>query len=147
MLDQETEIGANGKYTSPISGLASTVSDFAGDFVELVELQVKLAKGDAKVAGKRALVPILGILVGLCILLSSLPVLALGAALAIADVFNPPTWQAYLGLGVVMAMLAVGVIYLSIKKAKSALGQFEQSATQLANNVSWVKKNLRGSEY
>lgn len=147
MLDQETEVGSNGKYTSPISGLASTVSDFAGDFVELVELQVKLAKADAKVAGKRAMVPILGLLVGLCILLSSLPVLALGVALAITDALSLPPWQAYLGLGVVMALLAVGVIYISIKKVKSALGQFKQSAMQLANNVSWVKKNLRGSEY
>jgi uncharacterized membrane protein YqjE len=147
MLDQETEVGSNGKYTSPISGLASTVSDFAGDFVELVELQVKLAKADAKAAGKRALVPILGVLVGLCILLSSLPVLALGAAVGIADIFNWPPWQVYLGLGAAMAILAVGVIYLSIRKVKSAAGQFKQSATQLANNVSWVKKNLRGSEY
>lgn len=127
----------------PVSGVASQAANVLGDAFELVELQAKLAKADATNATKAALRPIGWLVIGICAAFASLPVLTLGLAslLDAATVLN--AWQSQLLVGTLAAVIALALIYFSIKKMGSVAGKFQRSADELAKNVAWAKVVLR----
>lgn len=146
MAEHKTEMNVGSQHSSPIAGFAGSVTDIASDLVELVELQVRLARVDVRAASHRVIGPVSFLLVGLCVLLACLPVIAFGSAAALAEAVGLALWQSQLAVGLSMAVLAVIVMLLSLLKTKAAASQFSHSASEFANNAAWVKMMLRGHD-
>ena len=147
---EETQVehaSSNGYHRrhGPVSGVASQAANVVGDALELAELQTKLAKADAMNAVKAGLRPIGWLLIGICAALASLPVLTLGVASLLAATTVLNLWQSQLIVGVVSALLSLGLIYFSIRSMGSVAGEFQRSADELAKNVAWAKVVIRSA--
>ncbi len=138
-----SEFNGYHRRQGPVSGVASQAANVLGDAFELAELQAQLAKADARNATKAALRPIGWLVIGICAALASLPVLTLGVATMLDALTVLTAWQAQLLVGGLAAVIALALIYFSIKKMGSVAGEFQRSADELAKNVAWAKVVLR----
>ena len=125
MADQAS---VNGRGTARVPGSSSAeidgVAEFVDDLTSLAELQAKLAAADLRDAARKSAVPIVLTVVGLAVIMASVPVALVGAGLAAGlRTANPPglgdapdgrssnspggtAWQAWAGNGSAAASTA-----------------------------------------
>jgi Putative Actinobacterial Holin-X, holin superfamily III len=128
---------------SPLSGVISSATEVAGDFVELAELQLELAKADANKFVSRSIPPIGGLLACSVILLVCLPVGLLGLADILATQFELDLGVTRLAIGFVGGLIALGVLAICLRQLKSGLTSFTESQSQLRQNLIWLKEMIR----
>lgn len=129
----------------PVSGVARQAAHVLADAVELAELQAKLAKLDAANATRAALRPIGWLIIGMCAALASLPVLTLGLA-TLLDALTPMNaWQSQLLVGGLAAVVALSLIYFSIRSLSMVSSEFQRSAAEFNKNLAWVKLVFRST--
>ncbi len=143
MVDQKTQMNGTTHRRSPVAGFAGQAANVMGDLLELSELQARLAQADARLVVSRCVRPAVVLLLGLAAALASLPVLTLAVSGALQQWSQWPAWQAQLLVGGLASLLAVVAIVLSLSAIRRATLQFERSATELANNIAWLKSVLR----
>ncbi len=143
MVDQKSQVNGASHRRSPVAGFAGQAAHVVGDLLELTELQARLAKADARLVISRCVRPLVILLIGLAAALASLPVLTLAGAGALQQWAQWPAWQAQLLIGGIVSSVAVAAIGLSLSAIRRATLQFERSATELANNIAWLKSVLR----
>lgn len=135
----------NGRYHDPgkTPNVAASVSDLTHDVIELSELQAQLLTLDVKQSVEKARACLVLAVIGVCMLLGTIPValLALAALLvqglgwSIAASTAVATF-----VGLLIAGVVFGVAYSYIKKG---LVTFERSREELRRNVAWLKSTLR----
>lgn len=117
--------------------------EVAGDFIELTELQVQLAKADASDFVKKS-IPLLAIALTAVVLgMASLPIVLFGLATFVAHWANWELWAAQLVVGAVMLLVAAALLAASLFQLRKSLESFESTTTQLVNNISWIKSIIR----
>ncbi len=82
--------------SSPISDFAGQAREVTGDLLELVELQVKLARLDARDAAERVIRPVVFLLGAICLAIAALPVVFVGLAGWLAHATDLLPWAAQL---------------------------------------------------
>lgn len=147
MVNVQTEMNGHHARSSPVSGVASQAANVMGDVLELAELQAKLAKADAVNATKAATQPLGLLIVGICAALASLPVVTLGLASMVDALTVLNAWQSQLLVGLLSAALAVGVIYVSVRRLRRLTLQFRRTADEFAKNVAWAKVVVRSGNH
>lgn len=136
----------SGKYepTSPIGQFSRTAGRFAGDLLELTELQAKLAKADAKEVLASSAGSVICAIIGCCLLLASIPVLLFGLASAVSWCFGIDVWIAQLSIGAGVALLSILLIALATRRLLRLNNAFQRSVKELKENFDWIKKVFRG---
>ena len=122
--------------------MVGNIAEFGNDIATLVELQAKLAAYDAKDCVGRATYPLIVLVAGGAVVLSSVPVLLLGLAAAVASFFAVPEWGARLIVGGVAMAVAGLVAYLSYREAIGSITSFRRSTEEFTRNLSWVRTVL-----
>lgn len=144
MITQSSNKHEDMQHRNPLVAVASRAADVAGDFVELVELQVKLAKFDAKSVVQKSGPVIVIVLFSAILALSAFTVLLEAISSALAEVSGLKIWASQLIVCSAILVFVVVVVRYSIRKLKSSLECFNSSLTQLSENVAWVKSVVRG---
>lgn len=125
------------------SNVAAGVSDLAYNVIELSELQAQLAMLDAKKSVAKARSCLIMAVVGVAMLLGTIPV----ALLAIAALFVEQLEWSYAAsagiataIGLVITAIVMGIAYGYVR---SGLIDFDRSRDELRRNIAWVKHTLR----
>jgi len=135
----------NGRYepTNPIGQFSKTASRFVNDLLELSELQAKLAKSDFQEVLQRSISSILGAIIGMSLLLASLPVLLFGLASALAWYYEIEPWITQVVVGGGVAILSIAIVVLAIRGLLRLKNAFQRSTNELTKNMDWAKSVVR----
>ncbi len=128
---------------SPVSGVVHSLADLGGDLLEILELQVGLARNDVKDAAKASIAPAIALVSGISMMVAALPVIGLSLASVLKAQSGLPSWAAELLVGVAMCAIAVALCCASIFKLKKAVSLFGRSISELSKNISWLKSIAR----
>jgi cytochrome c biogenesis protein CcdA len=142
-MDGKTKMNGNGRLHTKMPDVAGSVSGLTHDVVELSELQARLFMLDVKQSSQRMRASLVLAIVGICVLLGTIPV----ALLAIAQVLvEQLEWSQAAALGVATLLgLAVtaGVFGAAYGIVKNGLISLERSREELNRNIAWFKSTLR----
>jgi hypothetical protein len=148
MVDQ-TSVNGEGKVRGP--GLSSAageydgVAEFVDDLATLAELQSTLAAMDFRDAARKAAVPVVLTVVGLTVVLASVPVALLGAGWLLASALKiHQGWAMLLTSGMAMALAGL-VAGVGGRRLSHSFDSFRRSRKQLTLNLAWVRTVLVSS--
>lgn len=139
MIAQSTFKQEDGQRQNPLVAVASRAAGVATDFVELAELQVKLAKSDAKSVVQKSEAAIILLVFSLILALSAVTVLLGALASALAEIAGIKIWVGQLIVSSVTLVFVAVFTTLCIRKLKHSLEGFNSSRTQLSENLAWIK--------
>jgi hypothetical protein len=132
----------NGKPKSE-PNVVSSFSELAHDVVELAELQGKLFRLDAAATGRAMRSGGALLVLGIGLLLGTIPILWLTVAEALVEFAG---WSRTLSLGI------AGVLGLAVActaaitgywKLQTMFSSFQRSQEEFSRNVEWIKASLR----
>jgi len=137
------EASVNGRGTARVPGSSSAefegVAEFVDDLASLAELQAKLAAADFRDAARKSAVPIVQTVVGLTVVVASVPVALLGAGWLLASTLKiHPGWAMLLTAGAATALggLVAGVGGMQLSHS---FDSFRRSRKQLTLNLAWIR--------
>jgi len=143
MVDQAS---VNGRGTARGSGSSSAefegVAEFVDDLASLAELQAQLAAADLRDAARKSAVPIVLTVMGLTVVVASVPVALLGTGWLLADALKVHLgWAMLLTAAAAMTLggLAAG---LGGRWLSHSFDSFRRSRKQLMLNLAWVRTVL-----
>ena len=147
MVDQAS---VNGRGTARVPGSRSAefdgVAEFVDDLASLAELQASLAAADFRESARKSAVPIVLTVVGLTVVVASLPVALLGAGWLLAAVLRiHQGWAMLLTAGAATALGGL-VAGLGGRRLRSSFDSFRRSRKQLILNLAWIRTVLVTSE-
>ncbi|MEJ7639358.1 MAG: phage holin family protein [Singulisphaera sp.] len=141
-MANQASVNLDGSPVNQPEGVVGNIAEFGNDVMTLVELQAQLAALDFKEVMSRATIPLVLIVVGLAILLASLPVALLGVAFLVASALSMSTGWGILLTAVVAAVLAAVVAAVAFTRLLSSLDSFRHTREELVRNVSWLRTVL-----
>jgi len=127
---------------TPEGRLVGGIAEFGNDFATLAELQYKLAMIDLSEAIRKALIPLVLMVVGASFILGALPVLLFGVAELIVSAFQIRIGWALLLTSVTTIVLAGAVLTICALRIPDSLSSFRRSREELQRNLSWVRTVL-----
>ncbi len=143
MVDQAF---VNGRGTARGPGTSSAevggVAEFVDDLASLAELQAKLAAIDFRDSARKSAIPIVLTVVGLTVVVSSVPVALLGTGLLVASELKIHQGWAMLLTAGVAATLGGLVAGLGALLFRHSFDCFRRSRKQLWLNLSWIRAVL-----
>jgi uncharacterized membrane protein YqjE len=137
----------NGRVREKEPNVATSMSELTHDVIELAELQAQLFALDVKSTTQTTRTSLILAVVGICLLLGSIPI----SLMAIAYIFiDQLEWSHAAGLAVAMLIglaisggfLAAG--YVKITKGMSAM---KRSRHELSRNIAFIKSSLRSQRH
>ena len=137
---------ANGRGTARVPGSGSAeyegVAEFVDDLASLAELQARLAAADSREAARKSAVPIVLTVVGLTVVVASVPVALLGAGWLLASALKiHEGWAMLLTAGAALALGGL-VVGLGGMRLRHSFNSFRRSHKQLLLNLAWVRTVL-----
>jgi MFS superfamily sulfate permease-like transporter len=123
--------------------LRDNVAELISDVGSLAELQWQLFTLDAQQAWQRALWPLVIVGAALGIALGTVPVLLLGIAQVLVELFEISTAVAYISVAVVFAIIAGVTAKIAIARLRTATESFRRSREELRHNVQWMQRVIQ----
>jgi hypothetical protein len=117
------------------------LQDIVGNIQQIIRSEFLLAKTEVKEEAGKAAPPAKMMLVGAILGLYGLGFLLWTAVLGMATVM--PMWLAALIVGVVLAVLAVGLTSAASKRLKMVNTVPERTIDTLKENVQWAKERIK----
>jgi uncharacterized membrane protein YqjE len=144
MADQASmKAGGDGTRTTSLpEGVVGGIAEFGNDMATLVELQAKLALIDLKQATAKAILPIAFSVIGLALVLASLPVILLGVALLLAALLHISEGWAMLLTGAPVLVISGVVVAIAGMRVRNSFDSFQRSRDELVRNLSWIRTVL-----
>lgn len=139
----ETQMNSNGRTESPPRAVARSFADFWHDLMVLFELQGKLIAVEVQEGARLARWSVVGMIGGVCLALSCLPVGFFGLAWLLAEQSALSPAQSLLVVFFVGLIVAGGVIYGCLRMLKDRVGLFPRSKAEWAENMRWAKATLK----
>jgi len=143
MVDFE-KMSGDYHHTSPVGQLKSSAGRFGGDVLELVELQGKLLKADAKRTIEESVGAAIGALLGFFCLVGCLPVFSFGLASAVTHYFKIEPWISQLAIGGVLTLISITIIAIALRHLAKTGTQFKRSTEEFSKNMEWAKDIFGG---
>jgi hypothetical protein len=143
MVDQAS-VNGRGIARAPGSGSAAFegVAEFVDDLASLAELQAKLASLDFRDATRKSAVPVVLTVVGLAVMVASVPVALLGVGWLLASALKiHQGWAMLLTAGAVIVLGGL-VAVLGGRRLSHGCESFRRSHKQLMLNLSWLRTVL-----
>jgi hypothetical protein len=122
--------------------LVGGISDFAENVATLLELQAKLGMLDLKECIARATVPLIVVVIGLVLMLASLPVIVGGLALVLATVLHVGIGEALLVTGLVVLVVSGLIAFVAWSRFLPSFDSLRRSHEELVRNLSWIRTVL-----
>ena len=142
-MDCETKMNTNGRIRDEEPNVATSFSGLAHDVIELGELQAQLFAHDVKSTATKTRTSLVLAVVGLCVLLGTIPVLLIALGQFIAEQTGWPQ-SAGLAIAAVIGIVASAVFMAVARNRLSAgLNSMQQSRDELSRNIDWIKASLR----
>jgi len=142
-MDCETKMNTNGRIRDEEPNVATSFSGLAHDVIELSELQAQLFVHDLKSTAQKTRTSLVLSVVGLCVLLGTVPVLLIALGQFIAEQTGWPQ-SAGLAIAAVIGIVASAILMAVAKNRLSAgLNSMQQSRDELSRNIDWIKASLR----
>jgi hypothetical protein len=143
MVDQTS---VNGRGTDRVPGSPAAeyegVAEFVDDLTSLAELQARLAAVDFRDAARKSAIPIVLTVVGLTVVVASVPVALLGAGWLLASALKiHQGWAMLLTAGAAMALGGLAT-WLGGMQLRHGFDSFRRSRKQLWLNLAWVRTVL-----
>lgn len=142
-MDGETKMNGNGRLHTKMPDVAGRVSELTHDVIELSELQAKLFMLDLKESSQRMRTCLILAIVGICVLLGTIPVALLALAYLLVEQLE---WSQAAALGVA-TLVGIAITAIAIGAAwsifKRGLMSLERSREELRRNIEWLKSTLR----
>jgi hypothetical protein len=146
MLNQETMNGSARVHdVTAASAVSGSVASAVHDVLELAELQARLFVANLRAVGRKAWLPLMALIGGLCLVLGITPVLLFAVAEAIQAHTEVTAVPAYLLTGVAAAVLAIGLVIAGLLRLRSSLAELQQSAQELSANLACIRQSLKTS--
>ena len=142
-MDGETKMNGNGRYCTKPPNVAASVSELTNDVIELTELQAQLFVLDLRKSAHKARTCLILSVVGICLLLGSIPVALMALAYLLVEQF---AWSRAAGFGVatlVGLLLSAMVVGVAWGYIKDGLVSLDRSREELNRNIAWLKSTLR----
>ena len=118
--------------------LTGSLTELGHDVMTLAELQAKLAKADMQVSTRQAKVPAVGLVVGLVVLVSCVPVALVGLALLLVHFTRLEAYGAFLAVAGGAAVIFGLATWLCLRKLTTCFGAFERSKQEMTRNINWI---------
>lgn len=143
MADQAS---VNGRGAARAPGCNSAefdgVAEFVDDLTSLSELQARLAAADLRDAARKSAVPAVLTVVGLAVVVASVPVALLGAGWLLASALRiHQGWAMLLTAGAATALGAL-MVGMGGKWLSHSFESFRRSRKQLMLNLAWIRTVL-----
>jgi hypothetical protein len=143
MVDQAS---VNGRGTARAPGSHSAefegVAEFIDDLASLAELQAKLATLDFRDSARKSAIPVALAVVGVAVVVASLPVALLGASWLLASALKiHQGWAMLLTAGAAIAVGGLAAV-LGGRRLSHSFDTFRRSHKQLILNLAWVRTVL-----
>jgi uncharacterized membrane protein YqjE len=139
----ETKMKENGRHQVQMPEVAESVSGLTHDVIELGELQAQLLMSELKKSSQKTRTCLILAIVGVCLLLASLPV----ALFALAEVLvEQLDWSrsAAFGVSALVGLLLSGVLFgWTYAIARRGLFSLQRSRDEFNQNIAWIKSTLR----
>jgi len=135
----------NGRYTSngKLPNVAASVSDMTHDVIELSELQTQLFALDAKYSMEKARSCLIMAVIGVAMLLGTIPVALLTLAALCVEQFGW-SYAASAGVATLIGLIITGIVMgVAYSYVKNGLVSFDRSRNELRRNIAWLKSTLR----
>jgi len=133
------QAGSNG---SPEGRLVGGIAEFGNDIATLAELQAKLAMADLNESLQRATVATVVTVLGLAVMLGSVPVLLLGIAQLIAAPLKISLGWSIVLTGGVALIGAATVVALAASRIGPSFSSFRRTREELSRNLLWIRTVL-----
>lgn len=117
------------------------LQDIVGNIQEIIRSEFLLAKAEVKQEAHKAAPPAKMLLVGIILGLYGLGFLLWTAVLGMATVM--PMWLAALIVGVVLAVIAMGLTGSASKRLKQVNTVPERTMDSMKENVQWAKDRIK----
>ena len=133
----------NGRHRTQMPDVAGSVSGLTHDVIELAELQTQLLALDLKKSTQKTRTCLILAIIGVCLLLASLPVALMALAALLVEQLE---WSQSAALGVatlvglVLAGIFAGAAYGIVR---SGLISIERSRDEFNRNIAWIKSTLK----
>jgi hypothetical protein len=139
-------MNTNGRVRPKDPNVATSFSGLAHDVIEMGELQAKLFALDVKCTAQRTRTSLLLSVIGICLLLGSVPV----ALFAVAEVFHEQLgWSQAAGFAAAALIgiaISAGLLATALSRFNSGMVSIERSRDELNRNIAWIKSSLRNQQ-
>lgn len=147
MVDIKTRsLNGNGHQPPPVRGFVDQAAEVAGNVIELAELQIQLAKEDAKSAVNNCIGLLITLAVSGLLLIATLPLLFFGLAGWLAQATELSLFIAQIIVGGGVALIAILMAAIAGRSLKNSLSPFRRSAAELNSNIAWLKTIFQASK-
>jgi hypothetical protein len=140
-------MSTNGRVRDKEPNVATSFSELTHDVIELAELQAQLLSLDIKSTTQKTRTSLILAVVGICLLLGSIPI---GLA-AVAYIFiDGLSWSHAAGYSVAMLIgltLSGGFLAAGYLQITKGMGALKRSREELSRNIAWVKSSLRSQRH
>jgi uncharacterized membrane protein YqjE len=141
MADQAKVSAADGpRETMSAAGeVVSNIADLGSEVAKLVELQGRMYALELGQAIRRAIVPAVGLGIGLALCLGAFPVALIGVSQLVAESFAPAHrgW-AYVIVAAAGALFALLLCWVSLARLRKFPEAFQKSRAELERNIAWL---------
>lgn len=120
--------------------LQGSLTELGHDVLTLADLQARLAQADLGETVKEAKAPAIGLIVGLVVLLCSVPIALVGLAELVIWAGWLPRFGAYLAVSGGAAALAGLVSWLCLRSVLRSGRAFDRSRQELRRNINWITR-------
>ena len=144
MVDIE-KVSGEYHHASPIGQIKSSAGRFGGDVLELIELQGKLFKADAKKTIEKSMAAAISALMGFFCLMGCLPVMSFGLASAVTRYFVIEPWIAQLLIGGVLSIISITIITFALRTFAKTGTHFKRSTDEFSKSMEWAKDIFGGT--
>jgi len=139
-------MNTNGRFRDKQPDVATSFSELAHDVIELGELQAQLFALDVKSTVKKTSSSVLLNIIGVCVLLGSVPVILFALGYLIAELLDWPV-SAGLGIAAVVGIaISAGILLLAWNRLSAGLNSMQRSSEELRRNIAWIKSTLKSRE-
>lgn len=145
-MPRQTELNGREAPQATVSEVTSHFSGLAYDLITLTELQTRLMYLDMREAGKRSAASVVFLAGMIVFLVSSIPVLLLGASELLVEYAEWHRAVAYLVVGGVAAVGASGAGVIAALRLRRVGAVFARSHQELQDNLEFVKTLVRGPD-
>jgi uncharacterized membrane protein YqjE len=120
--------------------LQGSLTELGHDVLTLADLQARLAQADLNETVREARGPAVGLIVGLVVLVCSVPIALVGLAELIIWAELLPRFGAYLAVAGGAALLAGLTAWLCLRSLLRSGRAFDRSRQELRRNLHWLTK-------
>lgn len=142
-MDGEAKMNTNGRVRPEEPNVATSFSGLTHDVIELAELQAKLFALDIKSTTQKARMSLIMSVVGVCLLLGTIPVALMAIGEFFIGQFGWPRAAGYALAALLGIAASGGILAAGWLRLRTGLSAMQRSGEELSRNIAWLKSSFR----